>query len=111
MEAATIASITATSSMKTAAVTILSLLAAAFSAAADVDLGFGAPRTPYDSYMQPVKRVLGSLENANPSMDRVKGLMREGLSFRYSYTEPYVAASPAVTAATRKGDCKAKALW
>jgi hypothetical protein len=97
--------------MKASLFAALALMAAAASALADVDLGRAASGTPYDSYMQPVKRVLGSLHSTSPSLDRVNVLMREGLSFRYSYTEPYVAATPATTAATRKGDCKAKALW
>jgi transglutaminase-like putative cysteine protease len=61
--------------------------------------------------MRPVKQVLSSLNGNGTSMDRVKGLLREGKSFRYSFTEPYVAASPSVTAKTRSGDCKAKSLW
>jgi hypothetical protein len=97
--------------MKTSFIALLALLSAAFTAAADVDLGFGTSRTPYDAYMAPVKRVLGSLDQSSPEMTRVKELMREGLRFRYSYTEPYVAATPEQTAATKKGDCKAKALW
>jgi hypothetical protein len=97
--------------MKTTFLALCSLLGAAFTASAEVDLGFGTPRTPYDAYMQPVKRVLGTLDHASADMVRVKELMREGLRFRYSYTEPYVAASPEQTAATKKGDCKAKALW
>jgi hypothetical protein len=44
-------------------------------------------------------------------MDRVKFLMREGNSFRYTFTEPYVATLPAVTQRTKSGDCKAKSLW
>jgi hypothetical protein len=44
-------------------------------------------------------------------MDRVRALMREGNSFRYSFTEPYVAALPEVTERTHSGDCKAKSLW
>lgn len=97
--------------MKTTFFALLSLLGAAFTASADVDLGFGTPRTPYDAYMQPVKRVLGTLDHSSADMNRVRELMREGLRFRYSYTEPYVAATPEQTAATKKGDCKAKALW
>jgi transglutaminase-like putative cysteine protease len=61
--------------------------------------------------MRPVKQVLGSLNGSSASMDRVKGLLREGNSFRYSFTEPYLAATPEVTARTRTGDCKAKSLW
>ena len=45
------------------------------------------------------------------SLDRVKALMRVGRGFRYSFTEPYTAALPSVTATLRAGDCKAKALW
>jgi hypothetical protein len=44
-------------------------------------------------------------------MDRVRQLMHEGRAFRYSFTSPYLAATPAVTETTRAGDCKAKALW
>src|SRR4051812_36367254 len=87
------------------------LFASSLAAFAGVDLGANASHTPYDAYMQPVKRVLGSLDGATPSLERVQALMREGRNFRYSYTEPYEAALPNVTAATRAGDCKAKALW
>ena len=76
-----------------------------------IDLGFNAGSTPYDRYMNPVKRVLTHLDGESPSLDRVRELMHEGRSFRYSFTEPYLAASPEVTAATRSGDCKAKAIW
>ena len=77
----------------------------------DVDLGLPASATPYDPYMSPVKLVLTHLTNEENSMDRVRSLMHEGRSFRYSFTSPYVAAAPNVTASTHAGDCKAKALW
>ncbi len=76
-----------------------------------LDLGFPAAATPYDAYMSPVKQVLTHLSNDDAPMDRVRSLMREGRAFRYSFTSPYVAATPDTTAATRSGDCKAKALW
>jgi hypothetical protein len=76
-----------------------------------LDLGFPASATPYDPYMYPVKQVLTRLAGEETSMDRVRSLMRVGRAFRYSFTSPYVAATPAETAATRSGDCKAKALW
>jgi hypothetical protein len=78
---------------------------------ANLDLGSPAVETPYDPYMTPVKQVLDHLTNDDASMDRVRQLMREGRAFRYSFTSPYVAATPDVTAATHAGDCKAKALW
>lgn len=77
----------------------------------NVDLGAPAAATPYDPYMTPVKQVLTHLATTDNSMDRVRSLMHEGRAFRYSFTSPYVAATPDVTAATRSGDCKAKALW
>ena len=83
-------------------------------AKADLALGLPASATPYDPYMSPVKLVLTHLNHLateDNSMDRVRSLMREGRGFRYSFTSPYVAATPAVTAMTRAGDCKAKALW
>jgi hypothetical protein len=61
--------------------------------------------------MRPVKQVLSSLASNGTSMDRVRELMREGRSFRYSFTEPYVAQLPDTTAKIRTGDCKAKSLW
>lgn len=89
------------------------LIASQFSglAAADLDLGSPASATPYDPYMSPVRQVLTHLKTEENSMDRVRSLMHEGRAFRYSFTSPYVAATPDVTAATRAGDCKAKALW
>jgi hypothetical protein len=90
---------------------LLTLLFATIVAPAAVDLGTPASVSPYEPYMQPVKQVLGSLASTGSSMDRVKELMREGRSFRYSFTEPYVAQMPEATARTRTGDCKAKSLW
>ncbi len=77
----------------------------------ELDLGFPASATPYDPYMTPVEQVLTHLTSEENSMDRVRHLMHQGRSFRYSFTSPYVAATPDVTATTRAGDCKAKALW
>jgi hypothetical protein len=45
------------------------------------------------------------------TMDKVQALMREGRSFRYAHTEPYVPAMPQETATRHIGDCKDKALW
>ena len=80
-------------------------------ASSDLDLGFPASATPYDPYMSPVKTVLTHLVKEDTSMDQVRQLMHQGRAFRYSFTSPYVAATPDVTATTRAGDCKAKALW
>jgi hypothetical protein len=96
---------------KTALLAFATLLAAAAVSSAAVDLGTPTSGTPYEPYMQPVKKVLGSLASSGTSLDRVRELMREGRSFRYSFTEPYVAQLPATTARTRTGDCKAKSLW
>ncbi|HWB61092.1 MAG TPA: hypothetical protein VG733_16545 [Chthoniobacteraceae bacterium] len=93
----------------------LSIIAAVVShvcfAAAPVDLGASANYTPYDRYLSPVKQVLSHLDGQPASMDKVRQLMVEGRNFRYSFTTPYVAALPDVTASTHAGDCKAKALW
>ena len=80
---------------------------------AAVDLGLPSPGTPYDSYMNPVRRVLGQLDGRkeSASMDRVKQLMHEGRRFRYSFTNPYTPALPQDTATRHAGDCKDKALW
>jgi len=77
----------------------------------NLDLGFPASATPYDAYMSPVRLVLRHMSHEESSMGRVRQLMREGRGFRYSFTSPYVAAMPSVTATTQAGDCKAKALW
>jgi hypothetical protein len=87
------------------------LLLAKVSAFAIIDLGSESTFTPYDPYMRPVKQVLGALPAQTASMERVQQLMREGRSFRYSFSDPYVAADPAVTASRKSGDCKAKSLW
>lgn len=76
-----------------------------------LDLGSPASATPYDAYMSPVRLILTHMNNEENSMNRVRSLMHEGRAFRYSFTSPYVAATPEVTATTRAGDCKAKALW
>jgi len=93
----------------------LSALAVLFvsklAAFAAFDLGASAGSTPYDPYLRPVKQVLGGLNGSSAELTRVAELMRTGHGFRYSFTEPYLAQLPAVTAATKKGDCKAKSLW
>src|ERR1043165_8259666 len=98
--------------MKKALITLIALALSPIAfASAPLDLGSPASVTPYDSYMSPVKRVLSHLDSEETSMERVRQLMHIGRNFRYSFTTPYVAASPQTTAATRAGDCKAKALW
>ena len=97
--------------MKRAFLSLSILLLANLSASAFVDLGNSAGYTPYDSYIRPVKQVLGTLDGPTATLERVKALMTQGRCFRYSHTDPYTAASPAVTAARRVGDCKDKALW
>jgi hypothetical protein len=91
--------------------TLSLLLVSRFATMAAVDLGFEASVTPYDPYLSPVKRVLGTLSPGNASMDRARELMRIGRSFRYAHTDPYLAALPKVTASRKTGDCKDKALW
>jgi hypothetical protein len=97
--------------MKSSILSLALLLAASFSSVAGVDLGAPASRTPYDRYMGSVKQVMHSLSGGGSDMDKVKTLLKQGRGFRYSFTEPYVAATPEVTAAKKAGDCKAKALW
>ena len=98
--------------MKKLALIILSVLAAhACMAASPVDLGTSAPYTPYDRYLGPVKQVLTHLDGQGASMDEVRKLMVQGRNFRYSFSDPYTAATPQQTSASRSGDCKAKALW
>lgn len=95
--------------------TLLFLISLAASSVAfantPMDLGSPSNFTPYDRYMAPVKQVMTHLAGEEDSMDRVRQLMHEGRNFRYSFTEPYIAATPEHTAAIRAGDCKAKALW
>jgi hypothetical protein len=89
------------------------LAALALSAFAGVDLGNNANSTPYDAYMSPVRQVLSSAGGSEAELKKVQALMRTGRNFRYSYTSknPYEANLPEVTARTKAGDCKAKALW
>ena len=95
---------------------LISLASAAFlalvaSSSAALDLGAPASSTPYEPYMRPVKQVLGSVSSSKADLNKVKELMKVGRGFRYTFTEPYLAALPSVTASTRSGDCKAKSLW
>lgn len=76
-----------------------------------LDLGVQSRSTPYDRYMNPVKQVLSKVHGEETDMRRARDLMRIGRSFRYSFTTPYTASLPQVTAARRAGDCKDKALW
>lgn len=86
-------------------------LAALSSSSFALDLGASTRSTPYDPYLSPVRSVLSDLHGADADLAQVKKLMRTGRSFRYSFTEPYTAQLPAVTAKTKQGDCKAKSLW
>ena len=96
---------------KTSLIALSGLLLAHSAAFAGIDLGTPAGYTPYDRYMSPVKQVLGTLRGKTNDMKRVQSLLSTGRNFRYSFTDPYTAALPAVTARTQTGDCKAKSLW
>ena len=98
-------------SIKSSLFALSGLVLAKTAALAGIDLGIPAGYTPYDRYMSPVKQVLGSLRGQTTDFKRVQSLLNEGRSFRYSFTDPYMAALPAVTARTHTGDCKAKSLW
>lgn len=89
----------------------LLFLISKFVASAEVDLGTAARYTPYDRYMAPVKQTFDGIRGEGSTMQKVQALMRKGRNFRYSHSEPYYPAHPQQTAATRKGDCKDKALW
>lgn len=67
--------------------------------------------TPYDRYLDTVRRVITELDTRQPDMLLACDLVRVGRSFRYTASDPYRAALPSRTAAQRAGDCKAKALW
>jgi len=98
--------------MKTKALSALAvLLVSKVASFAAFDLGSSAGSTPYDPYMRGVKQVLSSLPSSKANLERAAQLTRTAHSFRYSYTEPYVAQAPSVTAAKKTGDCKAKSLW
>jgi len=98
--------------MKKPLLSLFSLLSfAAASFAVTVDLGSASSNTPYDRYISPVKSVLNRLDGGRPDLNRVSQLMHEGRSFRYIFTNPYVASAPEVTASRHSGDCKDKALW
>lgn len=95
-----------------ALLSLLALTSASLSfASVPLDLGSTSAFTPYDRYMTPVKEVLHHLQGEETSMERVRELMHIGRNFRYSFTDPYVAATPDKTATIHAGDCKAKALW
>jgi hypothetical protein len=73
---------------------------------------FQAAATAYDGYMKrPVEEVLGQTASAKPGMGDVKHWLGEDYRFRYVMRDPVTPSSPAVTEATRAGDCKDKALW
>ena len=98
-------------SLKTSLFALSGLLLAKTAALAGIDMGTPAGYTPYDRYMSPVKQVIGSLRGQTTDFKRVQSLLNQGRSFRYSFTDPYTAAMPDVTARTHTGDCKAKSLW
>ena len=96
---------------KTSLIALSGLFIAQAASFAGIDLGTPAGFTPYDRYMSPVKQVLGSLHGQTNDLKRAQSLLSEGRNFRYSFTDPYTAALPSVTARTQTGDCKAKSLW
>ena len=96
---------------KTSLLALSGLLFGQAATLAGIDMGTPAGYTPYDRYMSPVKQVLGSLHGPTTDLKRVQSLLNVGRNFRYSFTDPYTAALPAVTARTQMGDCKAKSLW
>ncbi len=96
---------------KSLSLSLAALFLTQLSASAAVDLGSATNRTPYETYMSPVKQVLSSLNGTSPEMSRVAALMRQGRSFRYAHTDPYNPATPKQTGERRVGDCKDKALW
>jgi hypothetical protein len=67
--------------------------------------------TPYDRYLDTVRRVIAELDPRKPDMLLACDLVRLGRGFRYTSSDPYRAALPSRTASQRAGDCKAKALW
>ena len=97
--------------MKNILLTFALLLLTKFSVSAVVDTGIPASKTPYDAYLAPVRQVYGAMHGEETPMQKVEALMRQGRGFRYVHSEPYYPASPEQTAASRKGDCKDKALW
>ena len=98
--------------MKNTLLTAALLLLTRFAlSAATIDLGNVTDHTPYDRYLTPVKQVFNTMHGEAASMDKVQSLMRQGRSFRYAHSEPYVPAMPKETAARHTGDCKDKALW
>ena len=58
-----------------------------------------------------MRATMSALGNNRPPKDAVREYVRTGRSFRYSMKDPYVPQTPAVTEATKSGDCKAKSLW
>ncbi len=85
---------------------------AASAQATTFDLGSTTRATPYERYMNPVKKVLNNLEDSDPaSLSEVGGLMRRARAFRYAHNVAYLATSPEETARRRSGDCKDKSLW
>jgi hypothetical protein len=75
------------------------------------DLGRSTSSTPYDGYLAPMRATMSALGGNRPEMPLVKDYVRTGRSFRYYMNHPYIPQTPAVTEATRAGDCKAKSLW
>lgn len=90
---------------------LVSLLALPLVSSAAVDHGRPADRTPYDPYMQPVRRVLQKTGAKASSPAAVAELMKTAFGFRYSHRTAYTAQNPEVTEQRAAGDCKDKALW
>jgi hypothetical protein len=97
--------------MKTSTLFTIAALLAAGSFAVAQNLGTPTGSTPYDGYLGPMRATMSALGSNKPGMDEVKQYLRTGRSFRYFMKDPYIPQTPAVTEATRAGDCKAKSLW
>lgn len=67
--------------------------------------------TPYDPYLDTVRRVLRNVDSRPRSLAEASKLLRVAYSFRYETRHRYRADLPSVTAVRKAGDCKAKALW
>lgn len=68
--------------------------------------------TPYDRYMNDARGVLEGVGTGYPATLTVAcRLVETGRKFRYVSRDPYRPDLPEVTARTKAGDCKSKALW
>lgn len=84
-----------------------------YAGSSDASEGSVVSHTPYDPYLEPVRKTFARLRGSQPTIDEVRANLRTARRFHYYFdkSNPYRPIEPEITEATHQGDCKAKSLW